>query len=302
MRRRARGVLVAALLGLLAATPAPAVERMVVQFADEASLGLLEELNGAFARDWQARTGQRVRFRLAALPPANQAQALAAGLTPDLASARALPGAPLMVARWATTISFLARTAEGAQVRDWEDLLRPGLRAAAADPCCSEAGRWSWLAAWSWALSAAGGDHAAALGRIRALYGKIELVRGVTAREFLRRGRQDVLLWYESEALDLAEAAGEGAVRTPSLSVRVEPAPLVPTDGGGDPLRQAYLDLLEGPVGQELAAAHHFRTPEGAPGLPELRLSTVEGELGGWQRIEDEHFASGGLVEQVLAR
>ncbi|MDF1584955.1 substrate-binding domain-containing protein [Marinimicrococcus flavescens] len=315
MTQRAGHALVAALLAvlvalLLSARTAAAAERTLVQLAEEVSIGLLEEVNGLFARDWQERTGERVRFRLAVLPAQRQARALAAGLTPDFASARALTDAasPAEAAVYATTIVFLARTARGREARDWGDLLAPQVRVLAADPRRSDVGRWSYLAAWSWALEAAGGDREAALARVRALYRKAELLRSVTpatARDFLRRGRQDVLLWYESEAHELAGRDSRAAVRTPPVSLRVETAPLVPAgDGDGDALRHAYLELLDGPLGREAAARHHFRGAAAAETaeLPALRLATVEEHLGGWQRVEEEHFAPGGLLERVLAR
>ncbi|MDX6748919.1 substrate-binding domain-containing protein [Geminicoccaceae bacterium 1502E] len=315
MTQRAGHAALAALLAVLVALPpaarsAAAAERTLVQLAEEVSIGLVEEVNALFARDWHERTGERVRFRLAVLPARRQARALAAGLAPDLASARALSDAagPAEAAGYATTIAFLARTARGRQTGDWGDLLSPELRVLAADPRRSDVGRWTYLAAWSWALEAAGNDREAALARVRALYRKAELLRSVTpaaARDFLRRGRQDVLLWYESEALELAGHDSRAAVRTPPVSLRVETAPLVPAgEDDGDALRQAYLELLDGPLGREAAARHHFRSVAAAETgeLPALRLATVEEHLGGWQRVEEEHFAPGGLLERVLAR
>ncbi len=216
-------------------------------------------------------------------------------------------------APFTSTVLFLVRRGNPKAIRDWPDLVRPGVQVILPNPKTSGGARWNYLAAYGQALRRRGSE-AEARDFVAALYGRAPVLdagaRGSTTT-FVERGLGDVLVTWESEALRVLDRAGDRfELVTPSSSILAEP-PVAWVDAvvrrkGTEVLARAYLDYLYTEAGQALAARHHFRprregalAAAGRP-FPEVRLFTVDEVFGGWKRAHAVHFRDGGLFDQIL--
>ena len=230
----------------------------------------------------------------------------------------------LIAADWATrlpynatpytsTVVFLVRKGNPKGLKDWGDLIRPGVQVITSNPKTSAGGRWAYAAAWGYALHRSNGDEAKAKEYLRALYQNVPVLdsgaRGSTTT-FAQRGIGDVLLAWENEAVLAAEQLGKNQfdIVIPSVSVLAEP-PVAMVDKvvdkrGTRSLAEAYLKFLYSPQGQEIAARNHYRPrdPEvakrHAKDFPAVQLFTVD-SLGGWQALHKTHFSDGGIFDAV---
>jgi sulfate transport system substrate-binding protein len=208
---------------------------------------------------------------------------------------------------------FVVRKGNPKGIRDWPDLIKPGVQIVTPNPKTSGGARWNYLAAWGYALRHSGGDEDQAKGFIRALYRNAPVLdtgaRGSTVT-FVRRGIGDVLIAWENEALVAANevAKGEIEVVAPSLSILAEP-PVAIVDKvverrGTRVLAQAYLDFLYAPEGQTLAAENYLRPSKPdifaryVERFPKLELLTI-GDFGGWPAAQKKHFGEGGIFDQI---
>lgn len=291
---------------------------------------LYQDVNQAFSAQWQERQGQALRIQQSHGGSGKQARAILDGLPAHVATL-ALPldvdmlAASGLVARdwrerWPhgaspfySTIVFLVRRGDPKAIRDWDDLLKPGVQVISANPKTSGGARCVYLAAWAWGLRQ--GGEAAAEAYVRELYGRMPVMdtgaRAATA-SFVERGLGDVLLTWENEAhLAIKERPGAGLeLRVPSLSLRADlPVAEVEAVTRAQGLRepaQAYLEFLFSPQGQELAARHHFRPRDPAvaarhrAAFPALELVGVEQVAGSWAQAQARHFAAGGLFDRML--
>ncbi|MBI2571552.1 MAG: sulfate ABC transporter substrate-binding protein [Candidatus Schekmanbacteria bacterium] len=311
---------------------------------------LYEEYNAAFAAHWQETTGQRVTVRMSHGGSGKQARAVIDGLAADivtLALAYDIDAiherANLLPASWQTrlpgnscpytsTIVFLVRAGNPHGVRDWGDLIKPGIQVITPNPKTSGGARWSYLAAWGWALarelgtaealqnpSAAPGFAAAqqeARRFVSALYGHVPVLdsgaRGAT-NTFVQNGIGDVLLAWENEALLVIEKLGAGKfeIVMPSISILAEP-PVAVIDHNVDrkgtrKLAEEYLAYLFSARGQELVARHYFRPRSAelasvaARRFPPVTTFTVAAVFGGWTQAQAAHFDDGAVFDQIYA-
>jgi len=292
---------------------------------------LYEDVNAAFAKVWQARTGQVLKVRQSHGGSGAQARAVADGLEADVVTLAlawdvdALAGKGLVQPGWqrrlphnaapyTSTIVFLVRKGNPKGVRDWDDLVKPGVEVITPNPKTSGGARWNYLAAWAHALGKPGGDEAQARAFVSALYRNVPVLdsgaRGATI-SFVERGLGDVLLTWENEAILAVTklAKGELEIVTPRRSILAEP-PVAVVDQvvdrrGTRALAQAYLEFLYAPEGQELAARHHYRPRDPATAarhaatFPALDLVTVDQAFGGWKQAQATHFADGGVFDQI---
>ncbi|TMQ17956.1 MAG: sulfate ABC transporter substrate-binding protein [Deltaproteobacteria bacterium] len=289
---------------------------------------LYTAVNAAFARDWEARTGQRVTIEQSHGGSAKQARAVIDGLEADVVTlglaydVDAIARTGLIDADWATrlpahaapftsTIVFLVRKGNPRAIRDWDDLVRPGISVITPNPKTSGGARWNYLAAWGYALRR-GGD-AQARRFVAQLYRNVPVLdsgaRGATTT-FVERGIGDVLIAWESEALLALDKLGKDKVElvVPSVSIRAEP-PVAVVDRNVDrrgtrEVATAYLQFLYSPEGQGLAAQSFYRPrdPANQPaGFPAIQLFTID-DLGGWSRAQPMHFADGGVFDQITAK
>ena len=291
---------------------------------------LYEELNRAFVAQWQSQHGQAIEINMSHGGSGKQARAVIDGLAADVVTLAlaydvdAIAKAGLLPADWqarrphhsapyTSTVVFLVRQPNAKRIRDWDDLIRPGISIITPNPKTSGGARWNYLAAWAYALRRSGGDEAAARDFLRSLFRNVAVfdagARGATTT-FVERGIGDVLIAWESEARLALDKAGRDkfALVVPSLSILAEPPVAVVEQvaqrKGTTAAAGAYLDFLYSAEGQHIAARHHFRTwlaadkPSGAP-FPDLELLTVEQVAGGWAQAQARHFAEGGLFDQI---
>jgi sulfate/thiosulfate-binding protein len=293
---------------------------------------LYDAVNQAFAERWKAKTGQAVTVRQSHGGSGKQARAVIDGLEADvvtlalaydvdaIASRGLLPAdwqkrLPERSAPYTSTIVFLVRKGNPKGLRDWDDLVKPGVQVITPNPKTSGGARWNYLAAWAHALEKSGGDEAKAREFVRALFRNVPVLdsgaRGSTTT-FVERGLGDVLLAWENEAFLAIERLGKGGfeIVAPRTSILAEP-PVAVVDKNADrhgtrALAQAYLEFLYTPEGQELVAKHFYRPRDRvvaarhAARFPAIRLVTIEA-FGGWQKAQAAHFADGGVFDQIYA-
>ena len=291
-----------------------------------------QEVNDAFISEWKANTGEEIAIEQSHGGSGKQARSVIDGMQADVVSlalefdidAIAKRGGlidagwrarlPEGSAPYTSTIVFMVRPGNPKGIRDWADLVRPGVEVVTPNPKTSGGARWNYLAAWGQALRRAGGNEAAARDYLSKLYGNVPVLdsgaRAATTT-FVQRGIGDVLLTWENEArMALGHFGPEMCeIVTPKESILAE-APVAVVDAvvdkrGTRALAEAYLKFLYTESGQRLAAKHHFRPRSGgalaASGVrfPALALFTVEEAAGGWQRAHEAHFAAGALFDRI---
>jgi sulfate transport system substrate-binding protein len=339
-------VLVLAVAGLAAAIGCGGSSAGAPQARSEATIKLLNvsydptrefyvELNQSFSRHWQATRGQAVEIEQSHGGSGKQARAVIDGLRADvvtLALAYDIDAiaqkTPLVPQDWQSrlphnsapynsTIVFLVRKGNPKNIRDWNDLVRPGVAVITPNPKTSGGARWNYLAAWGYALRTHGGDQRQAQAFVRALFKNVPVLdsgaRGSTTT-FVQRGIGDVLLAWENEAFLAVNELGPGQLQivVPSVSIRAEPPVAVVTGNarkhGVEDAATAYLEYLYSPAGQNLAAKHFYRpvSPEHADPadlarFPAIELFTIDELFGGWQKAQATHFDDGGMFDRIYA-
>jgi sulfate/thiosulfate-binding protein len=293
---------------------------------------LYQDVNAAFAAEWKAKTGQDVTLRQSHGGSGKQARAVIDGLEADVVtlalawdvSAIGVHGQGLVQPGWekelpdnsapyTSTIVFLVRKGNPKAIKDWGDLVKPGVQVITPNPKTSGGARWNYLAGWGYALRQPGGTEDTAREFVKKLFANVPVLdsgaRGST-NTFVQRGMGDVLLAWENEALLAVKELGPDKVDivAPSVSILAEPSVAV-VDGvvdkkGTRAAAEAYLRFLYTPPAQELAAKHHYRPrdPEvakrHASAFPTLSLFTIA-DLGGWELAQKRHFDDGGVFDQI---
>jgi sulfate/thiosulfate-binding protein len=290
------------------------------------------EYNAAFARYWQGRTGQSVTVRQSHGGSGAQARAVIDGLEADVVTLALAydidviaERARLLPAQWqarlrdnstpyTSTIVFLVRRGNPKGIRDWGDLIRPGVSVITPNPKTSGGARWNYLAAWGYAWRRFAHDDARARDFVTRLYRNVPVLdqgaRGAT-NTFVQRGIGDVLLAWENEALLATRELGPGEYQivVPSVSILAEP-PVALLDSvvdhrGTRQVAQAYLEYLYSDEGQEIAARHHYRpraaavAARHAADFPRVTLFTIADVFGGWTSAQRVHFADGGVFDRI---
>ncbi|HEY0986405.1 MAG TPA: sulfate ABC transporter substrate-binding protein [Kofleriaceae bacterium] len=291
---------------------------------------LYAAVNAAFARQWEAKTGQKVTIEQSHGGSGKQARAVIDGLEADVVTLGlaydidAIAKAGLVRPDWAarlprhaapftSTIVFLVRKGNPRAIKDWDDLVKPGVAVITPSPKSSGGARWNYLAAWGYALER--GDEAAARRFVADLYRNVPVLdsgaRGSTTT-FVERGIGDVLLTWENEAQLAVEKLGKDKVEivVPSTSILAEPPVAVVDDNvdrrGTREVATAYLEFLYTPEGQRLGAQNHYRPRDAAAAaastFPELKLFTIDELFGGWTRAQPTHFDDGGVFDKITAK
>jgi sulfate/thiosulfate-binding protein len=287
-------------------------------------------VNAAFAKHWKSKTGQDLQFRQSHGGSGSQARAVIDGLEADVVTLAlaydidAISNSGLMHKDWqkrlpqnsapyTSTIVFLVRKGNPKGIKDWSDLVRPGVQVITPNPKTSGGARWNYLAAWEYAKRTNGGSDAKAREFVTALFKNVPVLdsgaRGSTTT-FVQRGIGDVLLAWENEAyLALAEAKDKVEIVTPSLSILAEP-PVAVVDKvvakkGTKAVAEAYLQFLYTPEGQEIAARNHYRPRDEkvaakyASRFAKVELFTIDQAFGGWQKAQKTHFNDGGTFDKI---
>jgi sulfate/thiosulfate transport system substrate-binding protein len=294
---------------------------------------LYVQYNAAFQKYWQQKTGQQVRFNQSHGGSAKQARSVIDGLAADVVTlglaadidAIATKG-KLLPINWASrlpdnsspytsTIVFLVRKGNPHRIRDWGDLIKPGVGVITPNPKTSGGARWNYLAAWAWALKQPGGTDASAREFVRKLYMNVPVLdtgaRGATTT-FAQRGIGDVLIAWENEALLAVREVGADKLElvVPTISILAEP-PVTVVDEvvlrrGTREVAQAYLQYLYSKEGQEIVARNYYRPRDPeiaqkyAQQYPQLQLVTIA-DFGGWPKVQSEHFGDGGIFDQIYS-
>ena len=218
---------------------------------------------------------------------------------------------------YTSTIVFLVRKGNPKGIKDWDDLVKPGVSVITPNPKTSGGARWNYLAAWAYALNKNGGDEAKAKEFLSALFKNVPVLdsgaRGSTVT-FTQREQGDVLLAWENEAFLSVKEFGEDKLEivVPSLSILAEP-PVTVVDSvvdrkGTRKLAEAYLQFLYTREGQELAAKHFYRprlpelAQQYADRFPEVKLVTIDQSFGGWRKAQETHFSDGGVFDQIYQK
>ncbi|MEX6725990.1 sulfate ABC transporter substrate-binding protein [Parapedomonas caeni] len=312
--------------------PAHAKTQELLNVSYDPTRELYRDYNAAFARYWKGKTGDDVVIKASHGGSGKQARAVIDGLQADVVTlalasdidqiasrSKALPGdwqkrLAYNSAPYYSTIVFLVRKGNPKGIKDWDDLVKPGIKVITPNPKTSGGARWNYLAAWGYALKAYGNSPKKAQDFVTALYRNVPVLdsgaRGSTTT-FVQRGVGDVLLAWENEAYLAVKELGEGKVQivVPSLSILAEP-PVALVDKvvdkkGTRPVAQAYLDYLYTPAAQDLVARHYYRPrlPEVATKyesfFPKVKLLTIN-EFGGWKKAQATHFNDGGLFDQIF--
>jgi len=293
---------------------------------------LYEDVNKQFGAYWKQRTGQDINFKQSHGGSGKQARSVIDGLGADVVTlalaadidviaekAKLLPTnwqkkLPNNSTPYTSTIVFLVRKGNPQGIKDWGDLVKPGVGIITPNPKTSGGARWNYLAAWAWAKHQPAGNDAKAQEFVRKIYKNTKVLdsgaRGATTT-FAERGIGDVLLAWENEAhLAIREQPSKFEIVTPSLSILAEPPVAIVEKNaekdGNLNLAKAYLNYLYSPAGQEIAAKNFYR-PRNATVLKKyaatfkpLKLVTIDKEFGGWTKVQKQHFENGGVFDQIV--
>jgi len=292
---------------------------------------LYQDYDKAFAAHWKSLTGQIVAINQSHGGSAAQARAVIDGLEADVVTlaippdVAAIATAGLISPEWLTrlpynsapytsTVVFLVRKGNPKHIKDWGDLIQPGVSVITPNPKTSGVARLNYLAAWGYALKTWNNDEGKAKNFIAALYKNVPVLdsggRGATLT-FVQRGIGDVLLAWENEAILAVNELGKNdyEIVAPSLSVLAEPSVAavdkVVDRRGTRATAEAYLQYLYTPEGQEIVAVHHYRPRDQSVAakhtneFPDVTQFSVD-SLGGWDAVQKRHFADGGLFDQLI--
>ncbi len=328
------GHLIFALLIVFWGTGASAKNIQLLNVSYDPTREFYAEFNPAFAAHWKVQTGDTVVVKQSHGGSGKQARGVIDGLQADVVTlalaadidalhevAQLIPRdwqqrLPHNASPYTSTIVFLVRQGNPKAIKDWNDLVQPGVAVITPNPKTSGGARWNYLAAWAYARRHTGSE-AGAQKFVASLFKNVPVLdsgaRGSTTT-FAQRGIGDVLLAWENEAhLALKEFRAEGyEIVVPSLSILAEPPVCVVDKNvkkkGTQAVAQAYLEYLFSEEGQHLAVRHFYRPTSPAiarkyaQNFPQLELVTIDAAFGGWTQAQKTHFADGGVFDQIYAR
>jgi sulfate/thiosulfate-binding protein len=326
----------AALVGGLSLTALPALAQPVtlLNVSYDPTRELYVEFNQAFAKQYKARTGVDVSIKQSHGGSGKQARSVIDGLDADVVTLGLAPDVDALVkngglvaadwqkrlphnaAPYTSTIIFLVKKGNPKAIKDWDDLIKPGVSVITPNPKTSAGAQWNYLAAWEYGKRKFGGE-AGAKDYVKKVYGNVPVLdtgaRGSTVT-FAQRAVGDVLLAWENEAfLVLKEFGAEKfEIVVPSVSIVAEPVVAV-VDKNADKkgtrkVAEAYLNYLYSEEGQNIAGKNHYRPSDDkvrakyAAQFPKLELFTIEQAFGGWPNAGKTHFADGGSFDQIYTK
>ena len=328
-----RTILGATLAVTLAATllgGAASAQTTLLNVSYDPTRELYRDINAAFIKDWKAKTGETVAIRASHGGSGGQARTVIDGLDADVVTLALAPDIDAIAAAtgkipadwqkrlpnnsspYTSTIVLLVRKGNPKNIKDWDDLIKPGVQVITPNPKTSGGARWNYLAAWGYALDK-WHDEAKAKDFVAAIYKNAPVLdtgaRGSTIT-FAQRGLGDVLIAWENDAFLAFDEFGKDKfeIIAPSLSIVAEP-PVSLVDGNVDAkgtrkVAEAYLAFLYTPEAQKIIAQKHYRPfkPEEADQavldrLPKLKTFTIEQVFGGWSKVQQAHFGAGGIYD-----
>ena len=296
---------------------------------------LYQDFNAAFSKFWLAKTGDKVTVKASHGGSGKQARAIIDGLDADVATlalaydvdqlqekGKLIPKdwqtrLPHNSSPYTSTIVLLVRKGNPKNIKDWDDLIKPGVSVITPNPKTSGGARWNYLAAWAYAQKHDGNDEAKTKEFIGKLFKNVPVLdtgaRGSTTT-FVERGIGDVLLAWENEAFLAQKELGVGKfeIIVPSLSILAEP-PVTVVDKvakkhGTEVVAKAYLEYLYTEEGQDIAAKNYYRPTLASVAkkyesqFPKVNLVKIDEDFGGWQTAQKKHFADGGTFDQIYQK
>jgi sulfate transport system substrate-binding protein len=318
--------------GIISCTKKEVHNHTLLNVSYDPTRELYAEYNKIFTEFWNSKGGDQVTLEVSNGGSGKQARAVIDGLEADvvtLALASDINAiaekTDLLPADWQTkfpdnsspyisTIVFLVRKGNPKNLKDWDDLVKPGVEVITPNPKTSGGARWNFLAAWAFAQKKQGADEAGAKAFVSALFKNVKVLdtgaRGST-NTFVQRGIGDVLLAWENEAFLTLKEEGPDKyeIVTPSLSILAEPPVAIVEKNaekhGTTKIAKAYIDYLYSDAGQELVAKHFYR-PNNPKILakhehlyPKLELVTIDKDFGGWKHAQKYYFGDGGVFDQI---
>ena len=306
----------------------------IMNVSYDVSRELYKDINPAFAAQQKAQGAGEVTVKQSHGGSSKQAMSVVAGLEADVVTMNQPPDIDLLVERgnlvaadwrkryphdatpYTTTVVFLVKKGNPKGIKDWQDLVRPDIKVLIPNPKTSGNGRYTYLAAWVYALDKTG-NEAGAKDFVTRLFANVPVFdgggRGATT-SFTQRGVGDALVTFENEAILIAKELGgaQFEVVYPSMSIDAS-APVAEVQSvtrkrGTEKVAQAYLNFLFSPEAQEIIARHNFRPRDPAvlqkyaANFPPIRTFTVEDRLGGWDAVRKTHFADGALFDQIAVK
>jgi sulfate transport system substrate-binding protein len=334
-RRALTRFLALALAGAAASFAAPAKDVNLLNVSYDPTRELYQDYDKAFAAWWRAKTGDNVIVKQSHGGSGKQARSVIDGLEADVVTlglaydidelstkARLLPPdwqkrLPHNSSPYTSTIVFLVRKGNPKGIKDWDDLVKPGVQVITPNPKTSGGARWNYLAAWGYALRKPGGSDEKARDFVTALYKNVPVLdsgaRGSTTT-FVERGIGDVLIAWENEAyLALKEFGPEKfQIVNPSTSILAEPpvsiVDKVVDKHGTRAVSQAYVEYLYSPEAQKIIAENFYRPVDPAVAaqyaakFPQIALFLIDDVFGGWTKAQTTHFNDGGVFDQIFTR
>ncbi len=325
------GSVVAAGLALGACSSKAPSGSSILNVSYDPTRELYADYNPLFVKHWKEKTGRTVTINQSHGGSGKQARSVIDGLQADVVTL-ALAGdvdaiagkAKLLPLNWesrlpdnsapyTSTIVFLVRQGNPKGIRDWADLVKPGVGVVTPNPKTSGGARWNYLAAWAWALRQPGGSEQTAEAFMRDLFrhvSKLDTGARGSMTTFVQQGIGDVLLAWENEAVLGAEQFKDKHLEVvmPSISILAEPSVAVVDQvslrRGTRAVAQEYLQYLYSPEAQEIVAKHHYRPRDPqvaakyAAQFPQLNLVTIA-DFGGWQQAQDRHFKDGAMFDRI---
>jgi sulfate transport system substrate-binding protein len=329
------GLIVMGGASLLTLSSSASAQTQLLNVSYDPTRELYREINQAFADDWKAKTGETVSLRTSHGGSGAQARTVIDGIDADVvtlgipsdvdAIAKATKKIPVdwrsklpnNSLPYTSTVVFLVRKGNPKGIKDWDDLVKPGVQVITPNPKTSAGGRWNFLAAWGYSHTKDGSaDKAREF--VTALYRNVPVLdtgaRGSTVT-FAQRGLGDVLPAWENEAFLVLDEFGRDKfeIVVPTLSILAEP-PVALVEGNVDAkdtrkAAEAFLNFLYTDKAQAIFAKHHYRPikseaakPQDLAALPNLKLFTIESLQGSWDDIQKNNFDSGGLFDQISKR
>jgi sulfate/thiosulfate transport system substrate-binding protein len=329
---RATSIFVATLLTFAVLGSAHARDITLLNVSYDPTRELYTDYNVEFAKFWKAKTGDDVKVQQSHGGSGKQARSVIDGLQADVVTLALaadidaiVTNGKLLAINWqsrlpnnsspyTSTIVFLVRKGNPKAIKDWSDLVKPGVSVVTPNPKTSGGARWNYLAAWAWALKQPGGNDASAQEYIRKLFKNVPVLdtgaRGATMT-FAQRGIGDVLIAWENEALLSIRELGADKfdIVIPSVSILAEP-PVAVVDKvalrkGTYNVATAYLEHLYSSEGQEIVAKNYYRPRDPAVlakhanVFPKIPTLVTIADFGGWTKTQATHFADGGVFDKV---
>lgn len=306
----------------------------ILNVSYDVSRELYKDINPAFIADWKAKTGEAATVNQSHGGSSKQALSVAAGLEADVITMNQAPDIDILVERggyvaadwrkrfphdaspYTTATVFLVRKGNPKAIKDWDDLAKAGLQVIVPNPKTSGNGRYTYLAGWGYALDKSKSESAARA-FVAKLFANVPVLdgggRGATTT-FTQRDVGDALVTFENEALAIRAELGADKfdIVYPSLSIEAA-APVAVVEKvvdkrGTRKIATAYLEFLFSPAGQEIIAKHAYRPRDEAilrklaDRFPAIKTFSVEQALGGWAKVQTEHFADGAIYDQIITK